>query len=446
MISRENETSQRYSKSKLRSDLDTRNTLYFYPNFKRRLGEHNILTVLSLFVWLLSPPRDGGKHPNLRVFAAIGHARRCSSIGDFPDGPRSFSSDSFCYACNFIGFHRGSSLKNTAQSHWWIRRALVTGVSLGFANLRLGYLADRYSLSKFSTVGIFFLSGLMLRSQEIGAAVEAWPAGILGLVSILFLTPFFSLVILQVHLNPREFVTGLAIFCCMPTTLSSGVALTQLVGGNSALALAMTVISNFLGTMTVPISLALFVGGVGVSIPTVQLFKSLVMTLLVPLALGKVLRDFIKSVAVCVDKNRQYLSMTSAILLSLVPWMQVSRSKSLLLTVRPEVFATAVSMGVLLHIILLALNTFAVRILSMLSGDEQSILAKRENACAVIIVASQKTLPVMVAVVEQLRGALGEPGLLVLPCVAAHINQIIIDSLLVNWWTKDQRSTTTKDA
>lgn len=38
----------------------------------------------------------------------------------------------------------------------------------------------------------------------------------------------------------------------------------------------------------------------------------------------------------------------------------------------------------------------------------------------------QKTLPVMVAVVEQLGGALGESGLLVLPCIAAHFNQVLI--------------------
>lgn len=36
----------------------------------------------------------------------------------------------------------------------------------------------------------------------------------------------------------------------------------------------------------------------------------------------------------------------------------------------------------------------------------------------------QKTLPVTVAVVEQLGGALGESGLLVLPCIAAHIIQV----------------------
>jgi predicted Na+-dependent transporter len=52
-------------------------------------------------------------------------------------------------------------------------------------------------------------------------------------------------------------LTGLAMFCCMPTTLSSGVTLTQLVGGNTALALAMTAISNLLGIMIVSKALLL---------------------------------------------------------------------------------------------------------------------------------------------------------------------------------------------
>ncbi|KAL0910462.1 hypothetical protein M5K25_021447 [Dendrobium thyrsiflorum] len=418
-------------------------TLGFLPPFVNRGG----VPRLALYQTSCAPFRQthgaASAIPSLfSEYRRVTRRPRATGGSDEADGGRQLdakdfsSQELFLWAKPFLEFVR----KN------FLPLALVSGVSLGLAYPNLGHVADRYPMSKFSTVGIFFISGLMLRSEEIGAAVEAWPAGVLGLISILLLTPFFSRVILQVHLNPHEFVTGLAIFCCMPTTLSSGVALTQLVGGNSALALAMTIISNFLGTMTVPFSLAMFVGGVGVSIPTMQLFKSLVMTLLVPLVIGKVLRDFVKSVAIFADQNRQYLSMTSAILLSLVPWIQVSRSKSLLLTVRPEVFATAMIMGALVHIILLAFNTFAVRTLSMLSGDEQSILAKRENARAVIIVASQKTLPVMVAVVEQLRGALGEPGLLVLPCVAAHINQIIIDSFLVSWWMKDQPPATTKEA
>ncbi|KAL3332083.1 hypothetical protein AABB24_032609 [Solanum stoloniferum] len=127
--------------------------------------------------------------------------------------------------------------------------ALIGGVALGLANPTLGCLADRYYLSKISTFGIFIISGITLRSDEVGAAAEAWPVGLFGLVSILFFTPFLSKIILLLKLQPQEFVTGLAIFSCMPTTLSSGVALTRLAGGNSALALAMTLISNLLGIL-----------------------------------------------------------------------------------------------------------------------------------------------------------------------------------------------------
>ncbi|KAL6289297.1 hypothetical protein ACE6H2_006807 [Prunus campanulata] len=346
--------------------------------------------------------------------------------------------------------------------------ALVGGVALGMANPSLGCLADTYSLSKFSTFGIFIISGLTLHTGEIVAAAQAWPAGIFGLVSILLFTPYFSRIILQLQLQPPEFVRGLAIFCCMPTTLSSGVALTQLAGANSALALAITVITNLLGILIVPFSISKYVAdGVGVSVPTKQLFKSLVLTLLVPLILGKIFRESVRGVADFVDQNRdgtqqrctmckcfrigvEKVSGKVRMLLTeftnslglrcgdggLVPWIQVSRSRSLLLMVKPPVFLVAIGMGVLLHLILLAFNALALKSISAVSGGSRSVFSKKENANAVLLVASQKTLPVMVAVVEQLGGALGESGLLVLPCVAAHLNQIIIDSFLVNFWLR----------
>nr|VDC87457.1 unnamed protein product [Brassica rapa] len=79
----------------------------------------------------------------------------------------------------------------------------------------------------------------------------------------------------------------------MPTTLSSGVALTHLGGGNSALALAVTVASNLLGILTIPFWVSRYIaGGVGVSFPTDQLFRSLIVTLLIPLIIGKVRPSF----------------------------------------------------------------------------------------------------------------------------------------------------------
>ncbi|KAI3796755.1 hypothetical protein L1987_39439 [Smallanthus sonchifolius] len=56
-------------------------------------------------------------------------------------------------------------------------------------------------------------AGLTLRSEDISAAAEAWPVGLFGLVSILLFTPNLSRIILQLHLQPQEFVTGVALFC-----------------------------------------------------------------------------------------------------------------------------------------------------------------------------------------------------------------------------------------
>ncbi|XP_038900991.1 probable sodium/metabolite cotransporter BASS4, chloroplastic [Benincasa hispida] len=335
---------------------------------------------------------------------------------------------------------------STFANNNFLPLALVTGVAVGVANPSLGCLADRYYLSKFSTFGIFVISGLTLRTSEISASVEAWPVAVYGLASILLLTPYFSRLILQIHLQPQEFVTGLAIFSCMPTTLSSGVALTQLAGGNSALALAMTVISNMLGILAIPFSISKFISaGVGITVPTKELLRSLVLILLIPLIFGKILRESFKGVADFVDGNRKLFPMISAILLSLVPWMQVSRSRSLLLMVKPEIFLAAIGMGTFLHLALLAFNALGIRTLAAFSGGNESIFSRRQNASAVLLVASQKTLPVMVAVVEQLHGALGESGLLVLPCVAAHIIQIIIDSFLVKlWFASDDSSNNVK--
>jgi len=70
---------------------------------------------------------------------------------------------------------------------------------------------------------IFFISGLLLRTDEILAAISAWPATLWGCVSILAITPVIgAMMAVRLPMEPA-FQIGLALFCCMPTTLSSGI-------------------------------------------------------------------------------------------------------------------------------------------------------------------------------------------------------------------------------
>ncbi len=55
-----------------------------------------------------------------------------------------------------------------------------------------------------------------------------------------------------------------------------------------------------------------------------------------------------------------------------------------------------------------------------------------------ILVASQKTLPIAVTVLGQLGASLPTlaVGLAVVPCVVSHLSQILVDSLLVSHWLR----------
>lgn len=53
----------------------------------------------------------------------------------------------------------------------------------------------------------------------------------------------------------------------------------------------------------------------------------------------------VTDVADFVDRNRKLFSGISAFFLSLVPWIQVSKSRSLLLIVKPKVFLVAIGLG-----------------------------------------------------------------------------------------------------
>eukprot|EP00958_Prasinococcus_capsulatus_P010942 scaffold1074_cov409-Prasinococcus_capsulatus_cf.AAC.14 len=71
-------------------------------------------------------------------------------------------------------------------------------------------------------------------------------------------------------------------------------------------------------------------------------------------------------------------------------------------------------------------------------GGDPSQAAARGVRRATILVGSQKTLPVAVAVLGQLGNALGQPGVVLLPLVVTHLLQIVMDSVLVSTWLKEE--------
>lgn len=62
---------------------------------------------------------------------------------------------------------------------------------------------------------------------------------------------------------------------------------------------------------------------------------------------------------------------------------------------------------------------------------------KRREFKAVVLMSSQKTLPVSVVVIGFLD-AIGEEGLMTVPCIVAHISQLFIDAYIASKWAEDE--------
>ena len=329
---------------------------------------------------------------------------------------------------------------------------------MGFFFPAPGLRAADLGVTSAATAGIFLISGLSLKREEATRALKSWKEVAFGLLSILLITPLLAAPLaVSLPLEPRALATGLGVFFCMPTTLSSGVALTAAAGGDTALALLLTVSSNLLGVLTAPWAVATLLSGVvvggggggagagkaaAIAIDPLPLLKALAKTVAAPLVLGAALRSLPlpnrkRPFADFADLNKRRLSYASAALLATVPWSQVSRAVAAGAAPPAAPLAAAAAAGLALHCGLLLFNLAAVHLLR-LGGSEprQAFRAK----IALVVCTSQKTLTVAVPAVAALyasgkgaspatAGALAATAMM--PIVLLHMLQTAIDGFLV---------------
>ncbi len=150
--------------------------------------------------------------------------------------------------------------------------------------------------AQYATIAVFVLTGLALRLEDVRAAFSAKRAALFGLLSTLVLSPALAIPLMRyapvyVPALAPEFLKGLALVCCVPTTLTTGVILTQQAGGNAALTLLLVIATNILGVFTMPFALsAVFGSAAGLALDPAPLVAGLAKDILAPLLAGIALR------------------------------------------------------------------------------------------------------------------------------------------------------------
>ncbi|CAE7314279.1 BASS4 [Symbiodinium natans] len=292
-----------------------------------------------------------------------------------------------------------------------------------------GIQIGKFRLPQVAVIVIFIVSGLCLDS--ISECLQ-YKALALSIVLVLGVTPLLAYPILHFGQGYVEetLLEGLAVFCVVPTTLSSGVTMVTQAKGNVSLAVLLTTITNLLGVATMPWSVSkIFAAKVPIK-PSEMLFELIWLTL-VPLIVGMGLREVLPAAKSFAKTNKKVLGLCQNSCILLVVLLMTSSAQPKIISTDSFDLSCALGIAAGIHLV--------YRIVGYFSATA-AVLEPREWV-TVVLMSSQKSLPVCVSVMSALPAELrANSGLMIVPCIMAHASQLIIDSILaVRWEVKEEK-------
>ncbi|KAI8475139.1 MAG: hypothetical protein J3K34DRAFT_517583 [Monoraphidium minutum] len=277
---------------------------------------------------------------------------------------------------------------------------------------------------------IFFIFGVTLDTSELFAAIKAWRAVLFGLVSMLVLTPLFGFAAVRLPFQPPEFALGLAIMACVPSSLSSGVTLVIQGYGNGALGLLFTVAGNIVGIVTSPLMVKAVLGSmIDAKIDSLDLLVKLGVSILMPVLVGKALREAVKPIRDNICKVKAPLYLINNLQITIIVWQKLSAAREVLVQQQAGDVLLAGLAAIVLHFIFLMFHIIVTWLMRFPEAERK----------AIIIMASQKNLPTAATIISYFDSSVGNLGLITIPCIVFYIMQaraypLFIDSFIANTW------------
>ncbi len=269
-------------------------------------------------------------------------------------------------------------------------------------------------------MAVFFIAGVTLDTRDVRSALCHWAGSLYGFAAILLITPLFGFALRAIPLEPPEFSAGLVVFATAPTTLGVGAALVRSCRGNDGLATLLMTTTSIISVFTIPLWLkALFAGQAefNVTIDIGRMLWQLLVTVTLPAAAGKALRELWPLAQRFATKYKEYLGMVSVLCLALVVWMSLSGAQAVLVQQRALDVLYMLLAALAQHVAYLAFNAATLALV---------VRVPIEEAVAVWVMASQKSAPVAITAITYITSDEAAQGLLSVPCILGQLLQIFV--------------------
>lgn len=303
---------------------------------------------------------------------------------------------------------------------YWFFGGIVLAVLGGFVFRDLHGWLRAYEILTIGIFIAFFFTGLTLDTSHLSTQLLKLKAPLAAVISSLIFIPLLSWLLAR-FVFPLEYVLGVCIIATAPVTMFSGTVMTAQGRGNIPLSLLICVLGNFVGVFTVPVSLKLLVeAGGDVSLPVLKMLLSLVITVLVPIALGMLAQPLLTAFR---SRYGHAFSVFQQCIVLLIILSAVAGSGK-------NIHAAGASLPLLLAFIFF----LHALILVMNFGISKIIGLDRPSTTAFTIHTSQKTLAVSYLVWSGYFAS--QYPLALIPGIVYHLTQMIMDTLVAERFRK----------
>jgi len=292
---------------------------------------------------------------------------------------------------------------------------LVAGIACG---PRLALFAE--SIPRNALIAAVLLAmALPLRIDTMWATLRRPGPALLAVAINLVLVPLLAYAASRLLID--ELAVGMIIAAAVPCTLASAAVWTRLAGGNDAVSLLVTMITNISCFLVTPAWVRLLVGRSDDSVPFGDMVVKLLVLVVLPIVAAQLLR-LIPAVGHWAAANKSGLSVFAQLGILSIVFVGAVRCGQKLVELDERLAAIWGQVALMLALVAV------VHVAAWWFG--YSIAAKlgmaRAEQLAVAFAGSQKTLMVGLAV------ALEFPGLAILPMLAYHVLQLLIDTVLAD--------------
>lgn len=313
----------------------------------------------------------------------------------------------------------GRGIVARLKEQWFL--LALTGVVVATVTFpaRIAPVTNRLDVRTI-VIAILFLMSATLETAALVKALRKPALVVLGVVLGYVLVPAFGWLWAQGLNRLRvDFGIGILIMCAMPCTLASATIWTRLAGGNEALSLLVTVVSNGVSFLVTPLILFATLGRAASPAPGDMIGKLFVVVFL-PVLGGQLLRRW-RTAAAAADRRKKLLSgVTQGLILTVICSGLVRAVEEL------EGSGRAVPLG---HVALLLVAVAVIHLLAAAGcwATCRLLNVSRAERLALMFGGSQKTLPAALYVAYNFFGAF---PLAAVPALVYHASQLVLDTYL----------------